>query len=131
MILLPLLAGCANGTKLLDLEPDAKQGDLKAVAADQKAIKRDQQGLVNAQAEVRTELNGIREVVTNNAVPRDVWWVMLAMLAFSNLDQLGRWLPSIVGAFPCWIRGRRHTRRPTSAGRPPPGNGPGEASLPT
>lgn len=103
----PLLGACANGGKLLSLEPDAKQGDLEAVAADLQAIKRDQQGLVNAQADVatdittdittdiRTELNGVREMVTNNATPREAWVAILVMLGFSNLDQVGRFLTAI------------------------------------
>lgn len=115
-LIAPLLGACANGGKLLSIEPDAKQGDLQAVATDLRALKRDQQGVVNAQADlhaaVTAQIGGVRDQVIHNAVPREVWWLMLAMLALSNADSVASWLPAFVGAFPCWRRGRRKARSP-------------------
>ena len=98
--------GCAAAEKFVGIEPIAREGDINAVADQIEDVDRNQAGIANVQAAMKNEISLLRQQnsqIINNAIPREMWWVILVMLGLSNLDQVARWLPAIIKA----IRGQR------------------------
>lgn len=82
-----LVAGCGI-ERVVGIDPVAREGDVDAVAEKIETIHRDQAGLVNAQADVRSEITGIRSDV-QNVIDRAVDnWVGIALLTLIGVNGL-------------------------------------------
>ena len=89
------IVGCGP---IVGFEPSAKQDDVVAVAEKVDAIQQDQTGLVNAQANIKSEITGLRKDVTNTIDRQvDPWvgYALLMLIAFNGLDALGELIRAI------------------------------------
>lgn len=89
------LVGCGP---IVGFEPAAKQDDVVAVAEKVDAIQQDQTGLVNAQANIKSEITGLRKDVTNTIDRQvDPWvgYALLMLIAFNGLDALGELIRAV------------------------------------